>query len=129
MLASSVQSTFRTHVLAANPATMAAPQIASAVLENPIRSTASSTASSTARTTAAANPASGRYNNRSAIIVPIGNNRFDAGNKLRKANPAKKNPSRSRFHRIPASPTAPPTASQPTQSSTLPRTSVISEYE
>src|SRR5579862_5137986 len=123
MVLSSAQSMFRIHVLTANPAAITATQIASVLLDTRKRSAVSIIT----MTTAASNPATGRYNKRSAMIVPIGNSRLDAGNKLRKAKATNKKAKRVRFQRMAVSDRAAATASQQTQSSRLPRASEIWE--
>src|SRR5579864_7601070 len=124
MVKSSFQSKLRTHVRAPNPIAIK-PRRAGARPARRVRPATASVASARH----AIQPASGRYKRRSAIIVPMGKRRLDAGNKLRKPKHAKKKAGRERFQSKATRNSVIAMAIQAVQSSRLPRASGISEYE
>src|ERR1039458_10234058 len=82
---SSRQSAFRAQVRAVNAAATRQ-SMAGAAFGRPARPHAQYTA----RTRHATSPIEGRYRKRSAMIVPIGNNRLETGRNATNANPEKK---------------------------------------
>src|SRR5258708_7735976 len=115
MVRSSFQSILRIHVRIANP-TAISPTMMGARFAWRDRRAAESMESAKH----ASQPAKGRYKRRSAMIVPMGKRRFEAGNRLRKPKHTKKKAGRECFQSKATAHTAIATAIQAVQSARLP---------